>query len=160
MGKRGPPKKPTRLKILQGNPGKRALPDHEPQPNVNRLPEPPDHLSQSAQHVWRRLAPKLHRLGLLTEIDDDALALYCDASARWVRAKAEVDAHGDIVKTLAGNPIQNPYLAVANRAAEQMRKLISDFGMTPAARTAIDVFDVPDIDPMEEFLQRGRAFEQ
>ena len=158
MGKRGPPKKPTRLRVLQGNPSKRPLPKHEPQPRATRRLDPPSHLSKSAKQAWRRIAPKLHRLGLLTELDTDALAMYCDARARWLDAKDHVDELGPIVKTKKTEaPIQNPYVAIANRAFEDLRKLAADFGMTPAARTGVEAFEVPDIDPMEEFLKRGGA---
>ena len=40
--------KPTRLKIIQGNPGKRPLNKNEPQPE-RRLMRAPSHLSEEAK---------------------------------------------------------------------------------------------------------------
>lgn len=42
---------------------------------------------------------------------------------RWVNAEAEIKRRGPIVKTEAGNVIQNPYPAVANRRHRQLAQL-------------------------------------
>ena len=46
-------------------------------------PKPPRYLTRLAAAEWRRLAPELHRLGLLTVVDVAPLAAYCQAYARW-----------------------------------------------------------------------------
>ncbi len=48
----GRPPKPTALKLLQGNPGKRPLPKGEPRPPVGC--EPPANLTKRARGVWDR----------------------------------------------------------------------------------------------------------
>jgi hypothetical protein len=48
MGHRGPPPKPTALKLIAGNPGKKALPKDEPKPKVE-LPSKPRHLTTEEQ---------------------------------------------------------------------------------------------------------------
>lgn len=83
------------------------------------------------------MAGELLRLGILTTIDRAALVAYCQAWARWVEAEAQVAKLGVIVKTTNGNLIQNPYLSVANRAMDQVRKLAAEFGMTPSSRSRI-----------------------
>jgi P27 family predicted phage terminase small subunit len=85
------------------------------------------------------MARKLYDLGLLTEIDRTALALYCQAWARWVEAEEEVRKLGAIVKSPSGYPIQNPYLAVANRAMRDLRAMLTEFGMTPSSRSRVSV---------------------
>ena len=72
MGRRGPAPKPTALKRLQGNPGKRALNDSEPRPTAT-MPRCPTHLQGEARAEWRRVARGLHDAGLLTQIDRAAL---------------------------------------------------------------------------------------
>jgi len=142
MGARGPAPKPTALKVLQGNPGKRALPKGEPRPARGKVPAAPRWLGEEARREWRRVARALHGAGLLTEADHDALALYCETFASWRRAEEQVRMKGEVVRTAGGNVIQNPYLSIANRAKKDALLLLREFGMTPAARSRISV-DAP-----------------
>jgi len=135
---RGRKPKPTAVKVLEGNPGKRALNGHEPIPR-RRLPRCPDHLSETAKREWRRVAGELYDAGLLTGVDRAALAAYSQAWGRWVEAEEKLTKTGAVIKTSNGNPIQNPYLAIANRAVEQMYKFAVEFGMTPSSRSRIHV---------------------
>lgn len=138
MGERGPAPEPTALKRLKGNPGKRALNDSEPRPAAT-MPRCPSHLQGEARAEWKRVAKTLHQSGLLTQVDRAALAIYCQAWARWVKAEAQVARHGEVVKSAAGNVMQNPYLSIANRAMKQMREMARELGMTPSARSQIKV---------------------
>lgn len=139
--------KPTRLKLLAGNPGKRPLNNREPQPpKRKRLPSPPGHLGEIAAHEWRRTGKILQRIGLLTQIDLAALEAYCVTYERWVEAEKQVQKLGPIVKTKNGNLIQNPYLAVANRAMKELRAWLSEFGMTPSSRSRVKVNENADKD--------------
>lgn len=69
----GPPRKPTALKILQGNPGHQKLPRNEPKPTAD-FPTRPGWLEPEAKREWMRVCGELHRLGLLTVVDRAALA--------------------------------------------------------------------------------------
>jgi P27 family predicted phage terminase small subunit len=69
---------------------------------------------------WQRLRKRLAPAGLLTTLEGDILAMYCQAHARWVEAETQLQRIGPVVKTKNGNLVQNPYLPVANRAMEQM----------------------------------------
>lgn len=139
MAQHGPAPKPTALKKLQGNPGKRALPVNEPQPPTTKAPAAPRYLSDDAKREWRRVAPTLQGVGLLTDVDHDALAMYCERFAEWKTAWGKVLEEGAVITTTAGNLIQNPRLSIANRAAKEALALAREFGMTPAARTRIQV---------------------
>ncbi len=75
---RGRKPKPTRLKLIEGNPGKRPINGREPKP-PGSLPSCPAHLSATAKTEWKRLARSLNRIGMLTEIDRAAMAAYCQA---------------------------------------------------------------------------------
>ena len=50
--------KPTHLKLLNGNPGKRAINPNEPKPPAE-LPAPPDYLSEIAKVEWQRIGEVL-----------------------------------------------------------------------------------------------------
>ncbi len=76
---------PTHLKIIRGNPGKRALPKHEPEPAVGA--EAPDWLTPEAAKHWPIVAKQLLDARVLTEMDGPALSLYCESFAQWKNAE-------------------------------------------------------------------------
>jgi P27 family predicted phage terminase small subunit len=133
---RGRRPKPSRLKALTGNPGKRPLNANEPQPEV-AVPECPPELGPVARREWDRLSQELASLGLLTNLDRSALAAYCGAYALWAEATEAIQKYGTMVKSPSGYPIQSPYVAIANRQAEIMMRIASEFGFTPASRSRI-----------------------
>jgi len=134
----GKPPKPTALKILTGNPGKRPLPKNEPQPTkADTVPEPPDYLTAPAQKEWRRISKELYTLGILTNIDVTGLEGYCSCYALWLDAQANIKKHGVLIKSPQGFPMQSPYLSISNRAMVEMRKWLIEFGMTPSSRARV-----------------------
>lgn len=137
MGKRGPPKKPTKIKILEGNPGKKALPKNEPEP-VSEGVSPPDWLDETGRAEWDRIAPELDRLGLLTVLDQSGLAAYCMAFAEFVKANKEIAKDGMMHKTPNGHLQPSPYIGIARGADERMRRYMREFGLTPAARVGLE----------------------
>lgn len=145
MAPRGRKPKPTHLKLVTGNPGKRSLNENEPRP-VPSLPSPPPHLDDEAKVEWSRVSEQLYALGCLAEIDRAALAAYCQAYSRWVRAehaiaemaKRDELTRGLMIKTTNGNAIANPLVGVANKAIADMVRYAAEFGMTPSARSRID----------------------
>lgn len=142
---------PTNLKILYGNPGKRPLPQNEPKPKPV-APKTPKHLNSVAKKEWKRVAAELEPLGLLTIIDMAALAAYCVAYSRWVEAEDMIRKHGMLVKSPNGYPMQSPYLAIANKALDQMKGFLTEFGMTPASRSRLSINDKGQEDEFDRLL--------
>ncbi len=154
----GPPPKPTQLRLVTGNAGRRPLNKREPQPKAG-IPSVPKHLSPAAKMEWRRISRALAALDLLTGVDRAALAAYCQAWADWIEAEAQLSKFGKVVespyktetrtlksgtvveKSSGGYPMQNPYLAIRNRALWFMHRFLTEFGMTPASRSRISVGD-------------------
>jgi P27 family predicted phage terminase small subunit len=130
--------KPTKQKIAEGNPGKRKLNSNEPDP-CPEIPEMPAHLDAVAREEWERVTPQLLALGLISSIDRNALAAYCQTCSQWVDAEQNIQKFGSVIKTPKGYPIQSPYIAIANRAKDQLRQFAIEFGMTPAARSRLSV---------------------
>jgi P27 family predicted phage terminase small subunit len=122
--------------MLTGNPGKRPLNGDEPKPEAS-APECPPELSPLARKEWDRLAGELGALRMLTNLDRGALAAYCSAYALWAEANEALQKYGVMIKSPQGFPIQSPYLSVANRQAEIMMRIASEFGFTPASRSRI-----------------------
>lgn len=160
MATRGRKPKPTHLKLITGNPGKRAPRRSEPKPPLDE-PTPPPHLSDEAKVEWGRVMGQLVNCGLMTQIDRAALAAYCQAYGRWVQAERALARMAErdlltaalMIKTTQGNMIQNPIVGTANKALELMLRAAAEFGMTPSARSRIDV-DVPKQPPAKQGASR------
>lgn len=141
---RGRKPKPTHLKLIEGNPGKRKVNPVEPVP-LPELHAPPPFLPQEGQDEWKRVATELYNLGLLTVVDRTALAAYCHSYAIWKQATDAINqmaardqlTRGLMIKTTNGNAIQNPLIGTANKAASDMVRYAAEFGMTPSARARI-----------------------
>lgn len=140
------PRKPSKLKLIQGTYRKDRVAGHEPKPEIE-IPPVPSHLADEAKVEWGRVSQDLSQLGLLTRIDRAALAAYCECWADWVDASrlcASKDGQDrKVIKTAAGNFVENPYFSIKKRSAELMHKFLTEFGMTPASRTKIDASPLP-----------------
>ncbi|HEY1599711.1 MAG TPA: phage terminase small subunit P27 family [Pirellulales bacterium] len=134
---RGRKPKPTRLKLAEGNPGKRKSRAREPQPAAGE-PACPAELDAAAREEWQRLCKALIALGILTEIDRAVLAAYCQCWSRWLAAERDIARRGVIVVTVMGAEMQNPSLPIANKALQLMLRFGAELGLTPSARTRID----------------------
>lgn len=149
---------PTALKLVKGNPGKRALNKREAKvPQIK--PEAPPFLCPDGQKEWARIVDTLFIAGLLTSLDAAALGAYCASYGRWAQAEralrdAEQSEQGGLtVMTATGNVIQNALVGIANKAAADMVRYAVEFGMTPSARSKVAAHD-PDAkpDPAQEFF--------
>jgi len=110
----------------------------DPRPQAG-IPKLPAHLDRQARKVWRYYAPILSESRILTMVDREALACFCVAAGRRAQAEMELAKTGPVVKSPSGYPIQNPWLAVANKAMEQMLKWGQELGLSPAARSRLHV---------------------
>jgi P27 family predicted phage terminase small subunit len=163
MGTRGPPAKPTHLKLLRGNPGCRALNQHEPRPGLlANPPPPPDTLTGYARDEWDRIIGELYHLKLVTAVDIHPLAAYCEAYKRWKTAVRTLDEmaerdpvmRGQIVKTQSGGAAPNPIVMIADKAARDMVRFAGEFGLTPAARSRISTEPDDPTDKFRRFIAR------
>jgi P27 family predicted phage terminase small subunit len=99
------------------------------------------------------MAPALYDCGILTEADTSALELMCQVYGRMREAEEEVASEGMVVTTTSGNVIQNPYLGIVNRSADQLAKLYSEFGMTPSSRSRVQKADEEkEADPFAAYM--------
>lgn len=132
--------KPTALKLLQGNPGKRKINPNEPKPDPI-VPSCPKHLRGAAKSEWVRITKHLAKLNMVTPVDRAALAMYCQVYGEWAEAIREIDRLGKVYTTKNGNIIQSPYVGFAHRAMELAHKFMVEFGLTPASRARLPVQD-------------------
>jgi len=140
MGARGPAPRPSALKLLEGNPGHEKLNRTEPKPRPV-APKCPTWLAAEAKREWKRIAPALERLGLLTEIDGVALAGYCQSYARWRQCQEVLAKDGLTFSTESGYVSPRPEVAIGNRALIEIRAFCAQFGLTPSARARMQLIE-------------------
>lgn len=75
----------------------------------------------------------------LTEADGIALANLCQQYSLLQQAQAKLQKTGLLLKTKSGYIQQSPLVAIVSSAVDQVNKLCREFGLTPAARTRIQV---------------------
>lgn len=92
----------------------------------------------------------------LAASDQDILALYCDYFARWRKAREHIEAGGLLVKLKnEDQPRPNPFLAIADQCARELRALAGELGLTPAARRKL--LDLREREVSREDLARIRV---
>ncbi len=151
----GPPPVPTAILAARGSrlARKRA---NEPRPPL-AAPTCPQWLSGEERAAWRQIVPLLRTLGALARIDGNALARYCCLWVRWKQAHAFIRKYGesypvkDVKKTghnAKGKPVYEesircfmpfPQVTLANQLAKQLLSLEQQFGLTPSARSRLNV---------------------
>lgn len=143
--------KPTALKLVTGNPGKRRLPKNEPKPRRVR-PSPPAHLSRDALVAWGAFSERLFPLGLLTELDAAALELLCENYAEIQLLRRDLDANGWFETITRTNGTQATVTRAAaarlSDAERRFRSMLVEFGLTPSARSKVTA--TPDDDRRDD----------
>jgi P27 family predicted phage terminase small subunit len=135
--------KPTKLKIVAGNPGHRPLNKDEPEP-VAYLASAPEWFDELQAQYWNDAIASAPA-GLLGTMDRELLVVWVCASVmhrRAMVAQTEIDegkAAPMLTKTPGGMPVQSPYVGIINRQAAVMLKAASEMGFTPSSRTRIKV---------------------
>ena len=138
--RKGRKPKPTKLKLVADNPGKRKLNEDEPEPDEIKSINPPAHLSPEAANKWPDMVEMLSRNHVFTEMDIDMLAVYCEAFAEWVEAKDKLADIGKIVRSpKSGYPVPSPYVSIKNNAEKTMQNGMAEFGMSPASRSRVSI---------------------
>jgi len=134
MAQRGPRRKAHKTKETLQLRIRDGLAEAEPS-KVAAVPPAPDYLCAYGREMFNRLAPKLVRLQLLTEIDDVLLVMYCDAWATWRRTREALN------KLNAKSKAQDRrvLMTALNRTRLEVMRLGVDLGLSPGARTRIDI---------------------
>jgi len=135
----GPPPKPTALKRLEGNPGKRKLNDNEPQPVAGCTA--PAWLTPGARAEWDRVYPEIERLGLMTVVDRAAFAAYCIAVDVMERATTEMMPTADnrLPELTEKKTRATGAESLRREAMKTIKSFATEFGFTPASRSRIEV---------------------
>lgn len=145
--------KPTALKLVTGNAGKRAINKKEPKP-AREIPSCPSHLEDSGKVAWGRLSVLLDRMGVLTEADSFALERLVDCYTDILECRTLIARDGRTYTTdsQGGTLIKtNPAVNQLRAADAQFKSYLVEFGLTPAARSKVNA-EPPDGDEKEDPL--------
>lgn len=153
----GAPRKPTRIKLLQGTTrADRANPNEPKPPPATPNEAPPVWLTGQSRRWWRRIRPLLVRMQVMTGADPVALALMCDALADYMAARAIVEREGATYETHSDIGVmqrQRPEVQMAADAWRRAKLMMTEFGLTPASRAKVSASDVGPADPLEGWEQ-------
>lgn len=144
----GRPNEPTKLKLIKGNAGKRAINGAEPDSMLLVDLTPPAHLRPEAAEVWRQLAPKYARMQVLTEADTELLEMACDAIASYRRAAVEAEKGPVCTHPETGSMYANPWVNLKSMYFRQAMAALREFGGSPSARARLV------INPQGELFER------
>jgi P27 family predicted phage terminase small subunit len=162
--------KPPEVHELNGNPSKiknlAARKAAAPKPDVS-VPSCPTWLDGIARTEWRRVCPELSKIGLLTQVDRTALAGYCAAYSRWVRAEIAIQEKFELINNVSTRTngltqkvgrrghIKMPEVDIAKDALNQVRQFCAEFGLTPSARARMTIPGKPEQDELDKLLSKG-----
>ncbi|HHY45871.1 MAG TPA: phage terminase small subunit P27 family [Firmicutes bacterium] len=139
MGRRA---RPVELQLIKGNHltrrevATRRDAEASMRPPSSRL-TPPKWLDKAAKKEWRRIVKLMEGLGILTDVDVDTLAAYCDAVVRYAEASQQVREQGFVVMNDKGTPIQNPALLAVEKYWRIMSKAAAALGLDPTSRASL-----------------------
>lgn len=155
---------PTTVKKITGQTRPRRMLQNEPIISLSQVVglslAPPAYLDDYAADEWRRTWELLWEAGIMTPIDIGALAIYCQAYARWRRAeeaiqkiaKEDPENGGLVVVTTNGNIVQNPLVGIANTSMRDAIKYGAEFGLTPSSRARLGIVAIKQYDPTDKYF--------
>ena len=154
MAQPGPRPQPSSIRLLNGNPGKRAINKSEPRPDLitpeNPLPCPA-YLDAGGREEWEHIVPILMRMRVLTDADETMVVAWCMHKSYLVSAMRDLAKMGTIVregdkeKTLTDGSVvkykghirQNPLLTVIQKETAIIKGLAAEFGLTSSSRVRL-----------------------
>ena len=132
--------KPTKLKILQGNPGKRPLNLLEPEPKRGKPPLPKWLKAfPVAMKEWRRESKILYEIGLLTFAETGDLSMRCFLAAK--------------IQSLASKNKDKDLGKIKNLITEY-RQLGGLLGLDPTNRTRLKTEIIKPKSKAQKFMAR------
>ena len=152
----GRKRKPEALKKLEGTFRKDRAGDSVALPAG--IPEKPAWTTHDdiASVLYDQVAAHCYSMGVGTEVDSLGFALLADQLSMYLRLRALVAADGPIIVSEGsqGQDIQRPHAALAqmNTSYTNIIKLMTEYGLTAAARTKVDATKPIEVDSFDDFL--------
>ena len=144
--KPGTKPKPAALRLVEGG----SAPVNVPRPVPETLVEPDwqelfglgtaaaQRAMAVASEEWRRVVPRLDKLGLLSGLDRLVVIDYCVCVGRLWQAERYISAHG-IGGFKEGRAVRNPAIPTANQYRIALKSYIAQLGLSPSDRMRLSL---------------------
>lgn len=139
--------KPTPLKLIEGNKGKRALNNKEPQFGGAFGPAPKV-LGERARELWFECGKQLEDVGLGGRAFAPLLMMLCQTLSDVEQCIEIQGAMKDNYEPGKQGWTKHPVINDTDRCMSRAIKILSEFGMTPAAASKIVAPSQADDDPL------------
>lgn len=138
--------KPTALKVLAGNPGRRPLNTREPQLTPG-IPDKPTWFGMHASDEWDRLTEGMEAQRVFTKKDLGILVAICTAYEQWRECLEIIKVLGRsyTVEDMGGNTHYKlrPEVVRYETALTQYKSFLTEIGFTPSSRSKISTLPEP-----------------
>ncbi|EKM0887305.1 phage terminase small subunit P27 family [Salmonella enterica] len=159
----GPPKTPTHLRLVRGNPSKRPINKNEPQPPKG-VPPVPKHFDKQGKYWFKRMAEELDAIGVISQLDARALELLVEAYTEYRHHCETLDREGYTYAVYSDDDADegkkreirmikpHPAAMMKADAWKRLRAMLAEFGMTTSSRSKVSKDKPDDDDLLSQFL--------
>lgn len=157
---KGPRPTPTVLKILRGNPGRRAINTSEPEPGALDPRTPRELADKDARAEWRRTIVPAIATGQITAADRSLAILHCSLWATWVSQNAIAAERPHVtLNARLGSQTPNVVRGMANKTIMLIAKVDAELGLSPSSRSRVKAVApaAKSANPLDRFLKKGGA---
>jgi P27 family predicted phage terminase small subunit len=142
---------PDRIKLVKGTAKKHRMNADAPVPNAG-IPAPPEWLSDRAIEIFSRLTVILGGMGVASPDDEAALAILASRMEEIELCTAFIEDNGRTYERRdeTGALIMaraRPEVGMRSEAMRHAQSLLSEFGLTPSARSKVSVGQSTEANP-------------
>lgn len=151
----GRPPKPIEQKRLEGNLGKRKLPEPVAILPVqgDAIPKPPRSLQRPGRDVWKRLW-SIGRAWLSDQTNYDIMVRLCEAHNEREDLRKIIADEGYTVRGAMGGIVANPVVNQLRQLETLMTRWEGECGFTPIARSRLGLAEVRRVSKLDEFMAK------
>jgi len=149
-------RKSIKLKVLHGTdqPCRRQSISPSEDTLPKRIP-PPEYLNPPGRKKWNELVRLLRDQGILEKTDLGSLEACCSSYDDMVECQLAIKKLGGIVAYTTGKSSQEvPLLSAKNKAMDNYKKYMTEFGLSPASRAKLGIERKPEKNEIEKFMER------
>ena len=147
------PKHP-KIKVLEGNPGKRPISKVLAGKPMEKI-EKPDFLDKYASQIWDELAPQLIADGRLTPLTRAGFAILCVLKGRIIKIEEELQSQDFLKQGYRKDSVKNPLLTIYKSTVDQFFRWATEYGLTPLSRQRLVIEPSEPDNPFLRFINEA-----